>query len=174
MQHMKGTEGAPSLTEVLNTWRLLPATPKRVHRSREFVSLEPEENKLWEQEQDRAEPVLWCVWRGVKADWRKKPQLKKCQWVQFKQLHLTHLQEADKQQASLPVFWHYFLVSSSLSFITPLLIEVWFDIYIVLHYSNPEQTLDCFMSWNCSEITGMDVHFIKIFLKWLYYSHWKC
>lgn len=68
-QHRKGTEETPSLPEVLNTWRLLPAAPKHVHRSRELVSLEPEENKLWEQEQDRACAVV-CLKRC--EDWLQK------------------------------------------------------------------------------------------------------
>lgn len=129
-QHMKGTEETPLLMEVLNTWRLLPAAPKRVQRSGELVSLEPEENKFWEQNRGCA---VVCLKRCESWLQKKKTHLKKCQWVQFKLLHQTRLQEADKQQASLPVFWHYFLVSSSLYFFTSLLIEVWFDIYIFLH-----------------------------------------
>lgn len=151
-QHMKGTEETPLLMEVWNTWRLLPAAPKRVQRSRELVSLEQEEIKLWEQEQDRACAVV-CLKRC--ESWlQKKRSLEKMPVSAIQTVPLNTSRKADKQQASLPVFWHYFLVSSSLCFFTSLLIEVWFEIYTVLCYSNSKQTLDCFMSWNCSEITA--------------------
>lgn len=93
------------------------------------------------------------------------------------QLHQTHLQEADKQQASVPVFFHYLLVSSSLHIFISLLIKIWFEMYIFWYCVNPEQTPDCFISWNCSEIIVWEPSMLcliqNMFLK-LYSSHWKC
>lgn len=131
---------------------MLPAAPKCIHRSRELVSLEPEENKLWEQEQDRACAVV-CLKRC--ENWlQKKASVEKMPVSVIQTAPLNTSTRGWQAASSLPIFWHYFLVSSSLYFFTSLLIEVWFDIYIVLHYSNPEQTLVCFMSWNCFEITA--------------------
>lgn len=147
---MKGTEETPLLTEVSNTRKLLPAAPVCVQRSRELVYPEPEESKFWEQ--NRA--VLWYVWRGVKADCRKN-----LTWKNASECNLnSSIKHVCKRltrgklhfQFSEIIFWFHL----AFIFLLLFLIEVWFVIYIFLHYSNPEQALDCFMSWNCSEITA--------------------
>lgn len=74
------------------------------------------------------------------------------------QLHQTYLHEADKQQASVPVFFHYLLVSSSLHIFISVLSKyglkcIYFGIIFGI---NPEQTPDCFISWSCSEIIAWE------------------
>lgn len=78
-QHMKGTEETPSLMELFNTWRCCPLLQSVFIGAGSLCLLN--QRRISFESRNKTEPVLWYVWRGVKTDCRKKPQLKKCQWV---------------------------------------------------------------------------------------------